>query len=191
MKKITLLLGAALMVLVMASCGSEKATVAPATSAVQELPDEPCSEFLSTSDVFRASAMHIARNQSQQQFAYDQAANSARAALAAQIETTVKSVNDKYANSYTLNDANDFKERIEGMTRTIVNQQLKFAPVVCKKRAAGLEPGTIACYVAVEIPVSNILNGITSSISNDERLRVDYEYEKYKEVFDEEMGKLQ
>ena len=194
MKKISLFLGAALMSLAVASCGSSKAVVetTPAPQPViQTLPDEPCSEFLSTSDIFRATGQHVAKGDRQIQFAYDQAAIAARAELASQIETTIKSVNDKYVNSYTVNDANDFKERIENMMRAIVNQELKFAPVVCKKRALGTEAGTIICYVAVEIPVANILNGITSSIANDERLRVDYEYEKYKKVFDEEMGKLQ
>lgn len=183
------------MSLVVASCGSSKAVVTPAPQpaqpVIQTLPDEPCSEFLSTPDIFRATGQHVAKGDRQIQFAYDQAANAARTDLASQIETTIKSVNDKYVNSYTVNDANDFKERIENMTRAIVNQELKFAPVVCKKRALGTEAGTIICYVAIEIPVDNILNGITSSIANDERLRVDYEYEKYKKVFDEEMGKLQ
>lgn len=195
MKKISLFLGAALMSLVVASCGSSKAVVetpAPAPQpAIQTLPEEPCSEFLSTQDVFRATGQHVAKGDRQIQFAYDQAGVAARADLAAQIETKVKAVNDRYVNSYTVNDANDFKERIENMTRAVINQELKFAPVVCKKRALGSEAGTIICYVAVEIPVENILNGITSSIASDERLRVDYEYEKYKKVFDEEMGKLQ
>jgi len=193
MKKIYLFLGAALMSLVVASCGSSKTVVtpAPAPAAIQTLPEEPCSEFLSTPDVFRATGQHVAKGDRQIQFAYDQAAIAARNDLASQINTRIKSVNDRYVNSYTVNDANDFKERIENMSRAVVNEELKFAPVVCKKRALGSEPGTIICYVAIEISVDNILNGITASIANDERLRVDYEYEKYKKVFDEEMGKLQ
>lgn len=189
MKKISLFLGAALMAIVVASCGSSKDVVTEtANPSIQTLPDEPCSEYMSTSDIFRATGQHIAKGDRQMQFAYDQAAIAARNELASQIETTIKGVNDRYVNSYTVNDANDFKDRIENLTRAVVNQELKFAPIVCKKRALGTEQGTIICYVAIEVPVQKILDGITSSVSNDDRLRVDYEYEKFKKVFDEEMS---
>ena len=79
MKKISLFLGAALMALVVASCGSSKDVVTEtANPSIQTLPDEPCSEFMSTSDIFRATGQHIAKGDRQMQFAYDQAAIAAR-----------------------------------------------------------------------------------------------------------------
>ena len=36
--------------------------------------------------------------------------------------------------------------------------------------------------------VKQLLDDIVATVSNDEKLRIDFEYEKYKKIFDEEMA---
>lgn len=182
MKKITLLLGAALMVLVMASCGSNK-KVATANF--------PCPECKASTEVFRYLGQHVASGDRQMQQARTMAANNARAELASMVEATVKTVIDNYTSEYISGDNSEFKQRTQGLARTAVNQVLRGTPVICE----GTMPSTtvqggIICFACVELTGKTVMDAIASQISNDEKLRTDFEYEKFKQVFEEEMSKL-
>ena len=162
MKKITLLLGVALMTLVMASCGSQK----------QVASNMPCPECKSTTDVFRYLGQHVATGDRQMQQARSMAANAARTQLAAQVSATVKSVVDNYTSEYITGENSEFNQRVQDISRTVVNQLLVGTPVICEGTMPGSTPGN------------------TSKIGNDEKLRTDFEYEKFKKVLEEEMSKL-
>ncbi len=182
MKKISLLLGAALMVLVMASCGSEK--------QVATTSNFPCPDCKATTEVFRYLGQHVASSDRQMQQARSMAANAARTQLATMVEATVKSVVDNYTSEYITDDQSEFRQRVQDMSRTIVNQTLKGTPVICEGTMPGSQPGNIICFACVELTGKTVLDAIASQISNDEKLRTDFEYEKFKKVFDEEMSKL-
>lgn len=191
MKKVTLILGAALISLVMASCGAEKAVTtntANTTNTNTNYEEEPCYEYLSTPDVYYGVGQHVAGSDRQIQFAYDQAANNARADLAAQLENHVKSTNEKYANEYGNESGADQTERINQLTTNSVNRTLRMARIVCRRSIPGSEAGSRRCFVAVEFEVKQLLDDIVATVSNDEKLRIDFEYEKYKKIFDEEMA---
>ena len=47
--------------------------------------------------------------------------------------------------------------------------------------------GQYKAYVAIELGGIDVVKAMNNKISNDEKLRVDFEYEKFKKVFDEEM----
>ncbi len=180
MKKITSLLGAALMVLVMASCGSEKqvATVGP------------CPDCNPTADVFKYLGQHTATGDRQIQQARKMAANAARTELATMVNATVKRVIDDYSSEYISGENNDFNQRLQDISRTVVNQLLTGTPITCEVQVPGSQPGNIICYACVELTGKSVLDAIASQISNDEKLRTDFEYEKFKKVLEEEMSKL-
>ena len=182
MKKITLLLGAALMVLVMASCGSNK-KVASANF--------PCPECKASTEVFRYLGQHVAAGDRQMQQARSMAANAARTQLAAQVSATVKSVVDNYTSEYITGENSEFNQRVQDISRTVVNQLLVGTPVVCEGTMPGSTPGNTICFACVELTGKSVLDGIASKIGNDEKLRTDFEYEKFKKVLEEEMSKLQ
>ena len=50
--------------------------------------------------------------------------------------------------------------------------------------------GKYKVYVAIELAGNEIMNAMNNRIANDDKLKVDYEYEKFKKVFDEEMENL-
>ena len=187
MKKITSLLGAALMVLVMASCGSEKQVTTPAPAA----SNFPCPECTATTDVFRYLGQHTATGDRQIQQARSMAATNARAELAAMVEATVKRVVDNYTSEYINGNESDFKQRVQDIARTVINQKVTGTPVICEGRMPGSQPGNTICFACVELTGKSVLDGIASQISNDEKLRTDFEYEKFKKVLEEEMSKMQ
>lgn len=181
MKKISLLLGVALMTLVMASCGSQK----------QVASNMPCPDCKSTTDVFRYLGQHVATGDRQMQQARSMAANAARTQLAAQVSATVKSVVDNYTSEYISGENSEFNQRVQDISRTVVNQLLVGTPVICEGTMPGSTPGNIICFACVELTGKSVLDGIASKIGNDAKLRTDFEYEKFKKVLEEEMSKLQ
>ncbi len=180
MKKISLFLGTAIMALLMASCGSEK----------QVASNYPCPDCKATSDVFRYLGQHVASSDRQMQQARSMAANAARTQLASMVEATVKSVVDNYTSEYITDVESEFRQRVQEISRTVVNQLLKGTPVVCEGTMPGSQPGNIICFACVELTGKSVLDELSSQISNDEKLRTDFEYEKFKKVLEEEMSKL-
>lgn len=180
MKKVTLILGAALMVLVMASCGSEKAVTS----------NLPCPDCKSTTEVFKYLGQHVATGDRQMQQARSMAANAARAELATQVSATVKRVVDNYTSEYITGENSEFNQRVQDIARTVVNQLLVGTPVTCEGTMPGSTPGNTICFACVELTGQSVLDGIASKVSNDEKLRTDFEYEKFKKVLEEEMSKL-
>ena len=169
------------MTLVMASCGSQK----------QVASNMPCPDCKSTTEVFRYLGQHVASSDRQMQQARSMAANAARAELAAQVSATVKRVVDNYTSEYIAGNESDFNQRVQDIARTVVNQLLVGTPVVCEGTMPGSTPGNIICFACVELTGKSVLEGISSKIGNDEKLRTDFEYEKFKKVLEEEMSKLQ
>lgn len=165
----------------MASCGSEK----------QVASNMPCPECRANADVFRYLGQHVAAGDRQMQQARSMAANSARTQLAAMVEATVKSVVDNYTSEYITNNESEFKQRVQDIARTVVNQKVKGTPIICEGTMPGSQAGTTICFACVELTGKSILEGITEQISNDEKLRTDFEYEKFKQVLEEEMSKMQ
>lgn len=181
MKKISLFFGAVIMTLVMASCGSQKKVAST----------YPCPDCKATTEVFRYLGQHVAAGDRQMQQARTMAANNARTELASMVEATVKNVIDNYTSEYITGDNAEFNQRTQGLARTVVNQVLRGTPVVCE----GTMPSTtvqggIICFACVELTGKTVLDAVVKSISNDEKLRTDFEYEKFKQVFEEEMSKL-
>ena len=181
MKKISLLLGVALMTLVMASCGSQK----------QVASNMPCPDCKSTTDVFRYLGQHVATGDRQMQQARSMAANAARTQLAAQVSATVKSVVDNYTSEYISGENSEFNQRVQDISRTVVNQLLVGTPITCEGTMPGSQPGNTICFACVELTGQSVMDAISSKISNDEKLRTDFEYEKFKKVLEEEMSKMQ
>ena len=182
MKKISLFLGAVLMLLVMASCGSNKSTT---------MKNLPCSDCLSAKETFRYLGQHVASSDRQIQQARSMAANSARAELAPQVSATVKRVIDNYTSEYINSENGEFHQRVQDLARTVVNQLLVGTPVVCEGTKPGSTAGSTICFACVELTGESVLDGIASSISKDEKLRTDFEYEKFKKVLEEEMSQMQ
>ena len=169
------------MTLVMASCGSQK----------QVASNLPCPDCQPTTEVFRYLGQHVATGDRQIQQARSMAANAARAELATQVTATVKRVVDNYTSEYISGEKSDFNQRVQDLARTVVNQLLVGTPIVCEGTMPGSTAGNTICFACVELTGKSVLDGIANKIGNDEKLRTDFEYEKFKKVLEEEMSKME
>src|SRR5689334_16456190 len=148
----------------------------------------PCSgsEFFTTNKYFRANS--IGESQDQVTSKKKGLAN-ARAELAASIQTTVKAVTDNYTNSREMNNKEQVEERFEQLNREIVDQKLTGVKTICEKLMK-TGNGTYKTYVAIELSADELVATYNERLSKDDRLKIDYDYEKFKETFDKEMDKL-
>lgn len=110
--------------------------------------------------------------------------------LASKIEVSVKAVIDNY-NSRRQKDINESVEkRYEELIRTTVKQKINGYRTLCEKVTKTKE-GKYRTYLVYEIPVDNVLNPTYNKISKDDELKVDYDYQKFKQTFEEEMKNLE
>lgn len=148
----------------------------------------PCSgsEYFTTNKVFRANSIG---ESSDQVASKKKALSNARAELAASISTTVKAVTDNYLNSREMNNREEVEERYEQLNREVVEQQLTGVRTICEKLMR-TEQGTYKTYMALELSAADLVSAYNEKLSKDERLKIDYDYEKFKETFDKEMDKM-
>jgi len=145
------------------------------------------SEYRSDKKNFRAYATG---ESSDLEIARKKATTNAKSALASQVETTIKSTTDNYAISREFNNVEEVEERFESLNREVVDQQLNDVKVICEKLTENSKTGKYKCYMAVEMKADAVQEAIETRIKNDDRLKVDYDYEKFKETFEKEMEKM-
>ena len=144
-------------------------------------------EFFTDEKNFRSNNLGESMDQAT---AKKKALSNARADMASAINTQVKSVIDNYVNSREMNNKEEIAERFEGLTREVLDQKLSGTRTICEKMMKVDGSGNYKCYVAIELSAQELLSAYNERLTSDERLRIDYDYEKFKETFEKEMEKL-
>lgn len=176
------------MIVGITSCGSSKKTVI-AKKQKEELIEVYCtgSGFQSDKHFFRASAIGESLDQ---MVSKKKAGVNARAELSSLISSTIKGTIDNYVNSNEVNNVEQVEERFEGLTREVINQQLSNIRVICEKqtRTSGNKYKT---YIALEMSAEDLEKTISNKLSQNDKLKVDFDYNKFKETYEAEMQKLE
>lgn len=144
-------------------------------------------EYLSTKEHFRATGIGESMDQ---MAARKKARSNAQTELAKTMSSTMKVVGDNYVKSSELNNKEELTETFQEMSRTIVNQELKGSKKICEKFTKTAE-GNYKCYLALELSGLEVLAKYNEELQNNKYLKADYNYEKFKETFNEEMNKLE
>lgn len=188
-RNLSVLLAALMLSGGMTACKSKKkAPEAPKNPEGEVEVVIPCSgpEYFTNDKVFRANNLGESQDQAT---AKKKAMSNARADLAQAINTQVKGVIDNYVNSREMNNREEVGERYESLMREVVDQRLSGVRTICE-RMMRTQAGTFKSYVAIELSAQDLLSAYNERLSSDERLRIDYDYEKFKETFEKEMEKL-
>ena len=119
------------------------------------------------------------------------ALSNAKAELAGQISTTMKVVGDNYVKSSEFNNTEELLERFEENARTVINERLSGIKPICDRLTQVTATGKYKYYVALELSGEDLVDDYYKSLSNDQSLKIDYNYEKFKQTFEEEMAKLE
>lgn len=171
-------------------CGKKKKAAEAAKPPTGEtLIKQYCAgeQYFSDKKFFRANNLGESMDQAT---AKKRAYTNARADLASAINTTIKRVIDDYVLTREFNNREEIEERYEALTREVVDQQLRGIKTICEEVVRVNDTGNYKYYVAIELSGDDMASAINEGISKDERLRIDYDYEKFKETFDKEMERM-
>jgi hypothetical protein len=170
------------------ACNKKKATVETPKPSGEVLINEYCTgdQYQSTKEAFRATATGESMDR---ETAKKKARSNAQSELAKTISSTMKIVGDNYVNSTEFNNKEEVTETFQEMARTVVDQELRGAIEICEKLTQR-ENGTFVSYVAIELSGSKIADAYNSGLSQNEKLKADYNYEKFKDTFEKEMEKM-
>lgn len=117
------------------------------------------------------------------------ALNNAKSELASNIQTIIKKVTDQYTNQRTVGNKQEFENKFEELSREVTN--LTIGNIVVKdEKVFKEEDGSYTYWVAIEANKKDIFDNIEKRISNDAKLRLDYDKKKFEEIFNAEMKKL-
>ena len=152
------------------------------------LIEQYCSEdkYFSDRNNFRGNAIG---ESSDQMTAKKKARSNAQSELAKSISSTMKIVGDNYVSSSEFNNKEEVTETFNEMSRTVVDEQLQGVITICEKMTKTSQ-GKYKCYMALEIAAEKLASKYHERLSKDEKLRADYNYEKFKETFEKEMEKM-
>lgn len=142
-------------------------------------------EFFSDKNTFRANAIGESMDQ---ETSRKKARINAKGDLAGSINTTIKSVIDNYVNSRELNNVEEISEKFEGLTREVIDQELSGVKTICERITTN--EGKYKTYLAIELAAEDLVESINERLSKEQQLKVDYDYQKFKESFDAEMEKM-
>lgn len=182
----TVLIVIALAGMIFQGCKSKKEVVAPQGEVEITVY---CSgpEYWTSDEYFRANNVGESIDQA---VSKKKALSNAKAELAGYIETILKAAFDNYVVSRELNNVEEAEERYEGLSREVVNQQLNGIRTICEKQTKTTE-GKYKTYIAIELAGDEIMSSMNQRLPDDVKLKIDYDYEKFKETFNEEMKKME
>ena len=193
MKKVSnILLIPAIAVIALSSCKSKK----PATTAV---PIEKQNGLIEISVPFASKEYRSDENNfrsKQSGRSPDQATarkiayQSARAEMAANINAVVKRVTDQYTNQRTVGNTQEFENKFEELSREVVNLEMGNVKEIGEKLFQDPSDKSYTFWVALEANKKEIFDKIDAKISNDAKLKLDYDKMKFQQIFDTEMKKL-
>ncbi len=186
--RVTLLAIAAMTMVAIPSCKKNKDEVKTPDPKGEVIINEYCSgsEYKSTKDAFRSTATGESMDR---ETAKKKARSNAMSEMGKTISATMKIVGDNYVNSTEVNNKEEVTETFNEMARTVVDQELRGCIEICEKLTQRPD-GTYVSYVALELSGNTIADAYQAGLSKNDKLKADYNYEKFKETFEKEMDKL-
>ena len=118
------------------------------------------------------------------------ALNNSKSEIAGLIKTKIKSVSDNYTNQHSSANAQDFGNKFETMTREIVDQQLNDISIIGEK-IFKQKNNSYEYWLVIEISKEALLNGISASVSKDQKLQINYDKKKFEEIYNAEMQSME
>jgi hypothetical protein len=187
MKTTKLLLIPAIAVLTLAGCKSKKGTpVQKETGAVEISVPFSSKEYRSDDNYFRAKQVGKSPDMAA---AKKIAFQNAKGEMAGNINSTIKRVTDQYTNQRTVGNTQEFENKFEELAREVVNLEMSNVKEIGEKIFK--EPdGAYSYWIAIEAGKKEVFDKLDARISNDAKLKLDYDKQKFQQIFDAEMKKL-
>lgn len=165
------------------SCGSSKKV----DNSRTELPENKCEQMAldPSAQKLRAYGVAMSKNKS---FARDNAILSARRELGGTIETAISGLFTRYRQEHTLGDEQDFTEKSSQAVKEVIDQTVKFAPVVCSN-SFELKTGSIETHVCIELQL-NWEQETANALKEQLKDRINVDAETMRKDLENEVSKV-
>jgi hypothetical protein len=101
----------------------------------------------------------------------------------------VKRVTDQYTNQRTVGNTQEFENKFEELAREVVNLEMSNVKEIGEKIFK--EPnGSFSYWIAIEAGKKEVFEKLDAKISSNASLKLDYDKQKFQQIFDAEMKKL-
>lgn len=186
--RITLLALLAVTTFALPACKKNKKAIEEPKPVGEVVINEYCAgdAYKSTKEAFRSTATGESMDR---ETAKKKARSNAMSEMGKTISATMKIVGDNYVNSTEVNNKEEVTETFQEMARTVVDQELRGCIEICEKLTQRPD-GVYVSYCALELSGNTIADAYAKSLSSSEKLKADYNYEKFKATFDAEMQKM-
>jgi len=118
------------------------------------------------------------------------AETNARQAIASQMEVQVRSVGEQFLQNRSISNKLETTSKYEDITRTVIDQTLTSVKIIDQESFQN-KKGEYVHYVAMEMSTSSIADKMVDEISTDEQLKQDFDLERFRKVYEEELEKFQ
>jgi hypothetical protein len=172
--------------LVLSGCKGNKETASTPETRGEVRIVEYCSgpDYLTNGEYFRASATGTSP---QREIAKKIARQNAEATLARAVEATVEIVAENQATQLGFGTTEEATSKFNELSRTIVNKKLTGAITICQELTMTEDKKYIA-YLAVELSGAELADAYVEGLKQEERIRAEYNYDQFKETFEEVMS---
>ncbi len=186
MKTTKLLLIPAVAIALLSACKSKKQTVQKESGAVEITVPFSESKYRSDNEAFRAKQVGKSPDLAT---AKKIAFQNARAEMAANINAMVKRVTDQYTNHRTVCNTQEFENKFEELAREVVNLEMSNVKEIGEKIFKESN-GAFSYWIAIEAGKKEVFDKLDAKISNNASIKLDYDKQKFQQIFDAEMKKL-
>ncbi len=115
----------------------------------------------------------------------------AKADLASQIASTLKVVSENYTNQRNVDDLSEFEASFDENVRSTTNQELTQVRIVEEEVYKKKKEASYTVWVCVEVSKEVMAEKIADRIGQDNRLKLQFDKDRFMEVFNAEMAKYE
>jgi len=114
----------------------------------------------------------------------------ARTEMATNIQATMKVVSEIYTNQMQVGNVQEFGQTFDAISRQVVDQSLSDVKTI-GERAFQEADGRYRYWVAIEMSKEPVVRNLEQRISNDDKMKLEFDRYRFRQIFDEEMKKFE
>ena len=188
MKKVTLFLLPIIASLIIVSCKSKKpVSIAKQEGQIEISTPFDSKEYQTDAENFRAVESGRSPDLST---AKQIATQNARSLMAANVNAKVKKVASNFTKQQTVGNPQEFANDFTSQSLEVVNEELSNTHQIGQKTFQDPSDKSYTVWIALEANKKSIFEKLDSKISGDKKLKLDYDKQKFQQIFEAEMKEL-
>jgi hypothetical protein len=114
----------------------------------------------------------------------------AKTELSGSIQTIVKAVTENYTKQVSVSDEQEYANQFQEIAFGNILQAVNDVRIIGDKVFKGKDGG-YTYYIAIEMPKESVVSKLSKRISEDDKLKLEFDRYRFRKIFDEEMEKVQ